>query len=308
MGDAVRTFWKGHLRLALVAIPIRLVSAEKAEATLRFHQIDRETGQRVRHLKVAPGRGEVKKEDIVSGYEVEPGNYVLVEAHELDAVKLASRHTIELTQFVEMCEIDPLYFERPYYVLPDGDVAEEGYVVIRDALKASRKAAIGQLTLRGRENLVALYPGGGGLVLDTLRYESEIKDADEVFAAIQRKPARSDMLAMAEQLISTRTESFDPGKFKNHYAQALRDLVKAKLSSGATLAIEEPEKKGAQVLDFMEALKRSLAGGAKGGASSNGGTGKKKASADDAKAPVKAGKATAPRSAPKKVALKKRQA
>jgi DNA end-binding protein Ku len=290
MGESVRTFWKGHLRLALVAIPIRLVSAEKAEETPRFHQIDRESGQRVRYLKVVPGRGEVKKENIVSGYEVEPGNYVLVEEHELDAVKLASRHTIELTQFVEMCEIDPLYFERPYYVLPDGDVAEEGYIVIRDALKASRKAAIGQLTLRGREHLVALYPGGSGLVLDTLRYESEIKDADDIFSSIAKKPARADMLAMAEQLIGGRTESFDPGKFKNHYSIALRDLVKAKLASGSTLAIDEPEKKGAQVLDFMEALKRSLAGGAK---ASDEKASRKKGSADEAKAPAKAAKAPA---------------
>jgi DNA end-binding protein Ku len=304
MGESVRTFWKGHLRLALVAIPIRLVSAEKAEETPKFHQIDRESGQRVRYLKVVPGRGEVKKENIVSGYEAEPGNYVLVEDHELDAVKLASKHTIELTQFVEMCEIDPLYFERPYYVLPDGDVAEEGYIVIRDALKASRKAAIGQLTLRGREHLVALYPGGSGLVLDTLRYESEIKDADDIFSSIAKKAARADMLTMAEQLIGGRTASFDPGKFKNHYSIALRDLVKAKLASGSTLAIDEPEKKGAQVLDFMEALKRSLAGGAK---VSDEKASKKKGSGDEAKALAKAEKAQA-KTATKKAPAKKRSA
>jgi DNA end-binding protein Ku len=260
MAESIRTFWKGYLRLALVAIPVRLVTAEKAEATPRFHQIDRESGQRIRYLKVAPGKGEVKKENIVAGYEVEPGNYVLLEDHELDAVKLESRHTIELTQFVEMCEIDPLYFERPYYVLPDGDIAEEGYVVIRDALKASRKAAIGQLTLRGKENLVALYPGGAGLVLDTLRYESEIKDADDIFSSIGAKPARPDMLAMAEQLIGGRSQPFDPSQFKNHYAEALRELVKTKIATGQTMSVEEPEKKGAQVLDFMEALKRSIGG------------------------------------------------
>jgi DNA end-binding protein Ku len=198
----------------------------------------------------------VKKEDVVMGYETEPGNYVLIEDDELDAVRLTSRHTIELTQFVD---IDPLYFERPYYVLPDGDVAEEGYRVIRDALKARRKAAIGQLTLRGKENLVALYAGGAGLVLDTLRYDSEIKDADDIFSGIARTPSRADMLEMAENLIDARGETFESAKFKNHYAEALRDLVQKKLSTGQSIAVDQGEAPRANVLDFMDALKRSLA-------------------------------------------------
>lgn len=268
MAESVRTFWKGHLRLALVTIPVRLVSAEKTSATPRFHQIDRKTKQRIRYIKSVAGKGDapkaVAKEDIVMGYEVEPGNYVLMEPDELDAVKLETRHTIELTQFVDMCEIDPLYFERPYYILPDGDVAEEGYVVIRDALKASKKAAVGQLTLRGRENLVALYPGGDGLVLDTLRYEEELKDADQVFNDLGKTKSRADMLKMAEELIKSRAGSFDPGQFKNHYAEALRDLVKQKLASGGSIPVEdEKEPGGGKVIDFMEALKRSLKGGDK---------------------------------------------
>ena len=268
MAESVRTFWKGHLRLALVTIPVRLVSAEKTSATPRFHQIDRKTKQRIRYIKSVAGKGDapkaVAKEDIVMGYEVEPGNYVLMEPDELDAVKLETRHTIELTQFVDMCEIDPLYFERPYYILPDGDVAEEGYVVIRDALKASKKAAVGQLTLRGRENLVALYPGGDGLVLDTLRYEEELKDADQVFSDLGKTTSRADMLKMAEELIKSRAGSFDPGQFKNHYAEALRDLVKQKLASGGSIPVEdEKEPGGGKVIDFMEALKRSLKGGDK---------------------------------------------
>ena len=268
MAESVRTFWKGHLRLALVTIPVRLVSAEKTSATPRFHQIDRKTKQRIRYIKSVAGKGDapkaVAKEDIVMGYEVEPGNYVLMEPDELDAVKLETRHTIELTQFVDMCEIDPLYFERPYYILPDGDVAEEGYVVIRDALKASKKAAVGQLTLRGRENLVALYPGGDGLVLDTLRYEEELKDADQVFSDLSKTKSRADMLKMAEELIKSRAGSFDPGQFKNHYAEALRDLVKQKLASGGSIPVEdEKEPGGGKVIDFMEALKRSLKGGDK---------------------------------------------
>lgn len=261
MAESVRSFWKGHLRLALVTIPVRLVSAQKSDATVQFHQIDRKSKQRVRYLKVVPGQGEVAKDDIVMGYEVEPGNYVLFEGDEIDALKLETRHTIELTQFVEACEIDPLYFERPYYVLPDGEVAEEGYRVIRDALRASKKVGLGQLTLRGRENLVALYPGGDGLVLDTLRYESELKDSDDVFSGIGHEQSRADMMQMAEELIRSRTAPFDASQFKNHYTQALRDLVKQKIASGGAVPVDETKPGGAKVLDFMEALRRSVGQG-----------------------------------------------
>lgn len=264
MAESVRTFWKGHLRLALVTIPIRLVTAERASATPHFHQIDKKTKQRIRYIKVVPGKGEVAKSDIAMGFEIEPGNYVLMEDGELDAVRLETRHTIELTQFVDMADIDPLYFERPYYVLPDGDVAEEGYCVIRDALKARKKAAIGQLTLRGKENLVAVYPGGSGLVVDTLRYASEIRDADDVFSRIGRTKASADMIAMAENLIDTRSEAFEPGRYKNHYAEALRDLVKSKVSAGGAVAVDDTSTPGAKVLDFMEALKQSVSPAGKG--------------------------------------------
>ena len=266
MAESVRTFWKGYLRLALVTIPVRLVSAEKAAATPRFHQIDRKSKQRIRYSKIVSGKGEVAKNDIVMGYEVEPGNYVLFESDELDAIKLETKHTIELKQFVEADDIDFLYFEKPYYVLPDGDVAEEGYIVIRDALKAENKIAIGQLTLRGRENLVALYPGGAGLVLETLRYREEIKDADDVFSGLGREKSRADMLKMAEELIRTRSGDFDPTEFRNHYAEALRDLVKQKVESGGAVPVEDDSAPGAKVIDFMEALKRSLKGEESGGA------------------------------------------
>ena len=274
MAESVRTFWKGYIRLALVTIPVRLVAAERAQATPKFHQIDRTSKQRIRYLKVTPGKGEVAKENIVMGYEIEPGNYVLMEKDELDAVRLETKHTIELTQFVDATEIDPLYFERPYYILPDGDIAEEGYLVIRDALRETKKVAIGQLTLRGRENLVALYPGGNGLVLDTLRYEHEIKDADDVFSSLGKAKPRKDMLDMAEQLIESRSAAFDPGQYKDHYADALRDLVKAKIAAGGTVPVDNDDEKSAKVIDFMEALKQSVKGGTKANAPAE----KKKAS------------------------------
>jgi DNA end-binding protein Ku len=261
VAESIRTFWKGYLRLALVAIPVRLVAAERAEATPRFHQIDRNSKQRIRYIKVATGDRKVASEDIVMGYEVEPGNYVLLEKDELDAVRLETRHTIELTQFVDANDIEPVYFERPYYILPDGDVAEEGYGVIHDALRKARKVGVGQLTLRGRENLVALYAGGPGLVLDTLRYDSEIRDADDVFSSLSRQRPRADLLDMATRLIESRSQPFDPASFKNHCAEALRDLVKRKMASGGPVPVESEAAPGAKVIDFMEALKRSLSSG-----------------------------------------------
>ncbi len=302
MAESARTFWKGHLRLALVSIPVRLVAAEKAESEIRFHQVDRNSKQRIRYLKVAPGKGEVKKEDIVLGYEVEPGNYVFMEDEELDSLKLSSRHTIELAQFVDADEIEPVYFNRPYYVLPDGEVAEEGYRVLRDALWAKHKVGIGQLTLRGREHLVALYPTGEGqgLALDTLRYESELKDADDIFSGIGREKPREDMVQMAEDLIERRSEPFDAAKFRNHYAEALRALVKAKLGRGETVPVEEQVEPGAKVLDFMEALKRSVAASGGGEAPEPPKKGKpptKKASASKSGKPAKSAKAPARRRA-----------
>lgn len=265
MPESSRSFWKGHLRLALVSIPVRLVAAERPESEIRLHQIDRVSKQRIRYLKVAPGKGEVKKEDIVSAYEVEPGNYVFLEEEELDALRLASRHTIELSQFVASDEINPIYFDRPYFVLPDGEAAEEGYRVLRDALYAKRRTGVGQLTLRGRENLIALFADdeGQGLILQTLRYEAELKDEAEIFSGIGREKTRADMVRMAEELIDSRMAAFDPGKFKNHYAAALRELVDAKLSKGLSVPVEEEQAPGAKVLDFMEALKRSVGAGAK---------------------------------------------
>ncbi len=222
----VRSFWKGHLRLALVTIPIRLVSATASEDKIALHQVDRKSKQRIRYQKVAGESGKVvPQSDIVQGYELDDGNYVLFEPEELDKLKLTTRHTVELTEFVDACSIDPLYFDNPYYVLPDGDVAEEGYRIIRDALKATKKYGVGQLTIRGRENLIAMKPSGDGLMLETLRYANEVRDADEIFEGIGTGKLRPELVEMAKQLIVERTRKFDPGEFKNHYAEALRALV-----------------------------------------------------------------------------------
>jgi DNA end-binding protein Ku len=260
MAERIRTFWKGQLRLALVTIPVRLVTALAREKQIHFHQVDRNTKKRIRYEKVVPGVGEVDKEDIVYGYEVEPGNYVLLEPEELDNLKLESRHTIELVQFVDACDIDPLYFERPYYVVPDGEDAEEPYRVMRDALRSEKKVGIGQLTLRGREDLVALEPCGNGMMLETLHYANEIRDADSVFEGIGHGRLRQGLIEMAKDLIEQRSAPFDASAYKNHYADALRQLVNSKLKGGKQVAVgeEEAEPAGGKVIDFTEALKRSL--------------------------------------------------
>lgn len=260
MADRIRSFWKGQLKLALVNIPVRLMSAVSKEGNVSFHLVDRESKQRIRYEKTAPGVGHVANEDIVYGYEIEPGNYVLLEDAELDELKLPTKHRIELAQFVDACEIDPLYFEKPYYVLPDGEEAEEPYCVVRDALREEKKVGIGQLTLRGKENLVALTPSGNGLMLETLRYDDEIKDADKVFEGIRKARSRSELVSMAKDLIERRAEPFDPTAYKNHYSQALRELVRAKVKGGGTVPVDESEnqpEKG-KVVDFMDALKKSL--------------------------------------------------
>ncbi|AGK58141.1 Ku protein [Hyphomicrobium denitrificans 1NES1] len=255
-----RSFWKGHLRLALVTIPIRLVSATASEDKIALHQVDRKSKQRIRYQKVAGETGKVvPQSDIVQGYELDDGSYVLFEPDELDKLKLSTRHTIELTEFVDACSIDPLYFDNPYYVLPDGDVAEEGYRIIRDALKSSKKYGVGQLTMRGRENLIAMKPSGEGLMVETLRYANEVRDADEVFADIGRGKLRPELIEMAKQLIDERTQKFDPGDFKNHYAEALRKLVKDKVEGGESTEIGGGDERpaGGTVIDFMDALRRS---------------------------------------------------
>ncbi len=285
-----RSFWKGHLRLALVTIPIRLVSAASSEDKVALHQVDRKTKQRIRYQKVAGEGGRVvPQSDIVQGYELGDGNYVLFEPEELDKLKLATRHTIELTEFVDACSIDPLYFDNPYYVLPDGDVAEEGYRIIRDALRATKKYGVGQLTIRGRENLIAMQPCGDGLMIETLRYANEIRDAKQVFEDIGTSKLRPELIDMAKQLIEERSQKFDPTEFKNHYAEALRALVKEKVEGGLSTEVAggRDEPSGGQVIDFMEALRRST--GKAGGKHASAGGRAKTAASRQKREPVKRG-------------------
>jgi DNA end-binding protein Ku len=259
---AARAYWQGQIRLALVSIPVELYSATKSGASIAFHQIHEPTGKRIKYEKVAPGVGAVDPEEIRKGFEYEKGQYVLLEEGEIDSVKLESKKTLELTQFVDMNEIDVLYFEKPYYVVPADDLAEEAFVVLREALRRTKKVAIGQLALRGREYIVSLKPCGRGIILETLRYADEVNKAQAYFRDIPDVEPDEELLDLAETLIAKKTAPFKPDQFHDRYVDALRDLIeKKRKAKGGTIvetAEDETPKRGGNVVDLMAALKKSL--------------------------------------------------
>ena len=259
---AGRPVWSGSLRLALVTVSVQLFSAIKTGARLSFHQIDPKSGKRIRYEKVAPGSGPVDTDRIMKGYEISKGNYVLLSDEELDLVKIEARKTIDLVQFVDHCEIDPIYFDRPYYVLPDGELAEEGYCILRDALRATNKMGLGQFVMRGREYVAALKPCGDGLMLETLRFTDEVRSAAPLFADISDVDADAELLDLAKELIARKSAKFDASKFHDKYTEALRDLIEEKAKTGKPLAVDEDDGKSegsGKVIDLVAALKRSLA-------------------------------------------------
>lgn len=259
----MRAQWKGHLRLSLVTIAVELHAATEASARPSLHQLDKRSGKRIRYEKIVPGKGKIADENIVKGFELGSGKHVILTPEELDKIKLATKHSIELSQFVDYCDIDPRYFERPYYLTPADDVSAEGYVVIREALKASKKAGIGQMVMRGKENLVAVRPCGDGLLLETLRYADELKKSDKVFSHVPNKRPAKDMIELASELIERKSGAFKPTAFKDHYGDALKALVAEKRKRGKVTDVEEeegPRPKGDNVIDLMDALKKSIGG------------------------------------------------
>lgn len=256
---AARAYWRGQIRLALVSIPVEIFSATKSGAQIAFNQIHEPTGKRIKYEKVVPGIGAVDPDEIVRGFQYEKGSYVVVSDQELEAVKLESKKTLELTQFVDYDEVDVLYFEKPYFVVPADDLAEEAFIVLREALKRTRKMGIGQLALRGREYLVSVKPCGRGIVLETLRYADEVNKARDYFREIGDSKPDEELLDLAETLIDKKTAAFDPAKFHDRYIEALHDLIERK-RKGQTIHAEEEKgpPRGGNVIDLMAALKRSI--------------------------------------------------
>src|SRR6478672_8657293 len=295
-----RPIWRGQIRLALVSIPVELFPATRSGAQIQFHQVHEPSGKRIKYEKVVPGIGPVDRDKIVKGYEVSKGHYVLLDPEEIESVKLESRKTLDLVQFVDLPDIDPMYFDKPYYVVPADDLAEEAFVVLRDALRASKKVGVGQLAMRGQEYVVALKPCGRGLLLETLRYADEVNKAQSFFREIGDSKPDPELLDMAAMLIERKVGEFDPKEFHNRYVDALKKLIAEKQRKKGEKVIQDPDAdapppRGSNVIDLMAALKKSL-GNEKGGRAAN---------ENRSSAKKSAAKKPAPRHAPKKAPAKK---
>lgn len=258
---AARAYWQGQIRLALVSIPVEIYTATKRGAQIAFKQIHEPSGKTVHYQKVVDGIGAIEADDIRKGFEIEKGEYVLLDQDEIDGVKLESRKTLELTQFVEAHEIDVLYYEKPYYVVPADDLAEEAYIVLRDALRRSKKVGLGQLAMRGREYIVSLKPCGRGMILETLRYADEVAKATGFFRDIGDDKPDAELLDLAQSLIDKKTKPFDADGFKDRYGDALRALVDKKQKAHGRKIVEDKDDvrpSGGNVVDLMAALKKSV--------------------------------------------------
>lgn len=262
---AARAYWQGQIRLALVSIPVEVYPATRSGAAISFHQIHEPSGKRVRYEKVVPGLGPVDRDEILKGYEFEKGQYILLDEAEIEAVHIESRKTLELVQFVEVHDIDVFYYEKPYFILPADDLAEEAYGVLRDALRQTGKAGLGQLSVRGREQLVAIRACGKGLIMEVLRYADEVAKARNAFRELPADEPSPELVDMATTLIEKKTGPFAPETFRDHYIDALQRLIekkrKAKRGKRILEDVEEPDSAGgANVIDLMAALKKSVGG------------------------------------------------
>jgi DNA end-binding protein Ku len=245
--------------LSLVSIGVEVFNAVESKAAVSFRQIHKPSGRRVHYEKLVTGIGMVDAADIVKGYEVETDTYVTLEPEEIDALKLESKKTIDLVQFVDAKEIEYRYFERPYFITPADDFAGEGYVVIRDALRKSGKVGLAQVTIAGHEWLVAIAPLGDGLVMEMLRYAEELRDPADYFGEVPATKPDKEMVDLAVQPIGKKSAVFRPDIFEDHYQAALQELVKEKLKGRKLIAPhEEARPNGANIIDLMEALRRSV--------------------------------------------------
>jgi len=275
---AARPTWQGHLKLSLVTCPVALYTATSSASHVSFHRINPDTNNRIRMVPTDPDTGPVERSDLVKGYEVSKDEYVLFDDADFDKVKLESTRTIDINQFVDEDDIDRLYWDDPFYVVPEKGVGAEAFAVIRDAMKAAGKIAIGCLVLRGRERQIALEVRGKGLVAYSLRPHDEVRDAGDYFDDIPAVKADKDMVDIATRIIGQKDAEFDPSKFTDRYDDALKEMIKAKQKGGKGL-VEAPEPDDTNVVDLMAALRASLKGSAGGKAAPAKKAGAKKATA-----------------------------
>ena len=272
---AQRANWKGFLRLSLVTCPVALFPATSETEKISFNQINRNTGHRIKYLKVDADTGdEVSAEDIMKGYKVDSDTYIEIDKDELENIALESTRTIEIDEFVPKSDIDQRYVIRPYYLVPDGKVGHDAYAVIRETIRNMDMVAIGRLVLTNREHIIALEPLKKGLMGTLLRYPYEVRDEDEYFDDIQDVKVTKDMLDLAKHIVEQKSGEFEPGKFEDRYEAALTELINQK-ESGRT-APSKPRPRGENVVDLMDALKRSISGAPKTAATATAPKSKKK--------------------------------
>ncbi len=297
---APRASWKGQLRLSLVSCQVKLFPATSASERITFNQLHKDTHNRINMKAVDPELGMVERSDLVRGYEYEPKQYIIIDDADIDAVRIESNHTMNIEAFVDASEVDVLYQDSPYYLAPDGAMAEETFVVLREALRKSGKVAIARLVLTSRERVITIGARDNGMFVTTLRNPNEVRGSAEYFDNIPVGKPDPEMLDLAQKLIEQKVTTFNPKNYEDRYEQALMAMIREKLKGHQPIVAAAPER--GNVINLMDALKASL-GEAKPAAKS-----KAKAPAKEApakvslKAALEASKATAPKAAPKKKA------
>ncbi len=256
-----RPYWSGQIQISLVQFGVSLYTATESKSGITFNQISRSTGERVRYQKTAgseDGAPALAKDDIVKGYEYSKGQYVIIEPDELENLRVPSKHTIEVSQFIDMAELNPEYVEKPYFVVPQNDLQTEAFTVVREALAKTGKAAIGKVAFQGRENIIAVAPAGRGMMAYTLRYANELRNANDYFRDIKDTAINEDSLEMAETLIARKTAKFDITKFQDGYEAALKELIDAKIQHQPIAAEEAPKPQMGKLINLMDALRKSI--------------------------------------------------
>jgi DNA end-binding protein Ku len=253
-----RAYWKGFLRLSLVSIPVEIYNAVDTSSEIHLNQIHKPSGKRINYTKTVKGIGPVEAADIIKGYEIDKDTYVTLEADEIDALKIESKRTLDLQQFIDVSEIDPRYFEKPYYVVPADEHAAEGYLVIREALRGMNKLGVGQITMGGREHIVTVGAVDKGLVMEVLRYAEEIKSPKTYFDDLPALKLDREMVSLARELISKKAAPFEPERFRDGYADAMKALIEKKAKGQKITAVSMDEQPQGKVIDLLAALKSSL--------------------------------------------------
>ena len=254
---AARPTWQGHLRLSLVTCPVALYTATQASGEVHFNLLHKDTHNRIRMIPTDPEIGPVERKDLVKGYEYEKDSYIVVTQDEIDSVRLESTRVIDIERFVDASDIDRLYWDNPYYLVPDGKLALDAFSVIRDAMDKTGKVALARVVMHQRERLLGLEPRGKGLVAWSLRSNKEVRDVGDYFDDIPAHKGDKEMVAIAEKIIEQKEGPFDPSKFNDRYEDALRELIAEKRKGkGRKVKAEEPED--TNVVDLMAALRKSL--------------------------------------------------